>query len=595
MRAAEGPHADTGGASGATTASTHGELALPRLDLWIALALCAGLALLWTLPLSDAQAWGWDESMHAQLPAARMVVALEQGELGAFFAALHACAQYPFAWPGVLALVQLVTGISEHAGRVAGTLAWCATLFGLVCVAREVVWALRRERGVLPFDRGVPFVALALGAACPLALAFAGTFFLEVPATCAIVWALALWLVRARCRGTPRERRAELLAGACIAVAFFTKFNYGLMLALALGLDWAFEFVGALRAGSAAAFAKRSAWLAPVPAALLLWWFVLPLPLGSAVAAEHRAAFAAFLGGNQDLARYPDAWRLLFLGDWFGVSPGFVALELLLAFIALRWVSVSAVRVTLFLLLATAVPIALHPFHDARFQVVLGPGLWVLAALGWRAVRAGTWPVRVGFVAVVLAAVVPMQRQRLALARATGYLAEEDPLRAYKLEQLDAWWELLGDRRLPTAGLERAEHTQLSAFVAGEVGPEERAGWIGMSSQFSPAALHLALLAHGGSPRRFLAECERTLDVDYFGDGSGVTDDALTTYLAGFDVVFFTDPPDLKGRPGRKGFAVYRERLAGLGWNARELGKLSIARPPSAPLDVTLYACRPNR
>src|SRR5262245_14459103 len=191
----------------------------PSRDTLIAGGLCAVLALFWTLGLSDARAWGWDESMHAELPAVRMLLALRAFEPGAFFAALHDCDQYPFVWPLVLAVVQLVTGVSEHACRVAGTLAWCATLFGVYLVARE---ALGTGTGA----RRAAFAALVLAALSPLALVFSGTLFLEVPAACASVWALRAWLVRRRFP----SRRAELLAGAWIALAFFTKFNYGLML-----------------------------------------------------------------------------------------------------------------------------------------------------------------------------------------------------------------------------------------------------------------------------------------------------------------------------------------------------------------------------
>lgn len=564
-------------------------------DLVFALFLFIASAWFWSSRLSDAEAWGWDESMHAQLPAARMAVALGEGEFGTVADALHSCAQYPFVWPLVLALLQLVTGLSEHAGRVAGTLAWCLTLVGLFFVAREVVRALAARRGDAENDHQVPILAFGLAALCPLALAFSGTFFLEVPATCAIVWALRAWLVRARCVGTPHERRAELAAGAWIAVAFFTKFNYGLMLALALGLDWAFEFAGALRASSAAAFARRSAWLVPVPAFLLLWWFVLPLPFGGVVAAEHREAFAGFLQGNQGFARYPDLLRLAYLGDWFAFTPRLLLLELALALAALRWVRVGAVRVLFLLLMATAVPIALHPFHDARFQILIGPALWVLAAVSLRTFRSWGLPANLGLLAVLLAAIVAPSWDREGLARWAGFLRDDDPNREFVRARIASYAALGGDRPLPTGGLERAAHDALASMVAREVAAGERAGWIGMSSEFSPAALHLALLARGGSPQRFLAESERTLDVDYFGDGSGVSDDALKAYLAGFDVVFLTDPPDLKGRKGRQGLAVYRERLSNLGWSARELGKLSVARPPNPPLEVTLFACRPTR
>lgn len=572
------------------------EPALPRVDVWIALAIGVALALFWTIPLSDAQAWGWDESMHAELPAARMAVALQLGDVRAFFEGLHSCSQYPFAWPLALAALQLFTGISEHAARSAGTLAWCVALFGIFCVARELVHGLRRARGPLPFDRGVPFVALLLGALCPLALAFAGTLFLEVPATCAIVWALHAWLVRARCLGTPCERRAQLVASAAIALAFFTKFNYGLMLALALALDWSFDLVRQLRAGTGARFVRTSAWLLPIPLVLLAWWFVLPLPLGAETASEHRVAFASFLRGNQAFQRFPDSVRLLYLGDWFALSPGWLLLQLALAALALRRLRVAAVRAVALLALATTLPIALHPFHDARFQVVIGPALWLLAAVGWRTLRGGSLALRCALLLLLGAAIVPMQWQRRALQRAVGALADDGPLREYQLEQLDAWNELSGDRALPTAGLPRDEFDALGSLIAANVGADERVGWIGIPTEFSPAALHLALLQHGGSRERFLRECARTLDVTYFGDDPQWGDARLAEFAAGFDVILGNDPIDLKGsRHTRDFLKQYRERLIASGWHATVLGRVSTPRPLKPALEATLTACRPGR
>ena len=65
------------------------EFALPRSDLGLVVAVCLALALFWSLRISRTEAFGWDESMHAELPAARMAVALGQGEVAVAFEALH--------------------------------------------------------------------------------------------------------------------------------------------------------------------------------------------------------------------------------------------------------------------------------------------------------------------------------------------------------------------------------------------------------------------------------------------------------------------------------------------------------------------------
>lgn len=572
--------------AGARTRDTR----LPRRDVWIALGACFVLALVWTIPLSRERAWGWDESMHAELPAARMVLALRAGDVGGAFDALLGCAQYPFVWPCVLALVQLVTGISEHAARVAGTLAWCATLFGVFLVAREVVRALQVARGARNGDRVTPFAALVLAAACPLALAFAGTLFLEVPATCALVWALRAWLVRRR----QNTRRAELVAGAWIAVLLFTKFNYGLLFGLGITLDLAFELAAARRAGELAAHVRRTAWLALVPVLACVWWFVLPLPGGIAVGSEHRRVFVEFLSGNQGFGPTPWNERLHYLGNMFALTPRVLVLEILLTLLALRAVKVAAVRTLLLVLLATYVPIALHPFHQDRFLVPCGPAFWLLAALGAGAACAQRNG-RIALAAVcLLALVAPNTDRRLVAANAGFYAADAGPLREYQQGLLDAARDLSGGRAFKSAGLSRTEHTTLSAILAGAIGPEERVGWIGMSSEYSPAVLQLALLEHGGSPARFRREAVRTLDVEYFGGDPGWDDARLVEWARGFDVIVYTDPIDLKNRAARRSLAAVPPRLVAFGWNEAPIGRVAIAKPLQPPRDVAVHVLRPK-
>jgi len=200
-----------------------------RAATWIAFAAAIVLALAWTIPLSREKSWGWDESMHAELPAARMLVALELGRIGDAADALLGCAQYPFVYPSVLAAVELVFGMSEQVARVLGTLLWCAALFGLFLLGREI--ADRLERAQRDAGRGrddgseranaerawrmVPWLTMALGALSPLALAYSGTLFLEVPFTCVAVFALRAWMRRENEIDASADRpRSDLATGA---------------------------------------------------------------------------------------------------------------------------------------------------------------------------------------------------------------------------------------------------------------------------------------------------------------------------------------------------------------------------------------------
>ncbi|MEM7310675.1 MAG: hypothetical protein AAF682_28640 [Planctomycetota bacterium] len=73
------------------------EDALP--PVWPAALLCL-LFGCWTASLVDAgRSYGWDESMHAQLPAVRMALAVRAGEAREAVEVALGCHQYPFVAP----------------------------------------------------------------------------------------------------------------------------------------------------------------------------------------------------------------------------------------------------------------------------------------------------------------------------------------------------------------------------------------------------------------------------------------------------------------------------------------------------------------
>ncbi len=551
----------------------------------IAAAISLALALFWTCGLVRSPSWGWDESMHAELPALRMLLALKSGEVRAAFDALLGCSQYPFVHPAVLATVQSVFGVGEAVCRATGTVVWCAALFGLFLLGRE----LSREEG----ERSLtPWIAMGLGALSPMALAFAGTLFLEVPFACAMIFALRAWLRRGEASGSGREIRA----GAWIAACLFTKFNYGLLLACGLALDWVCEGIAAAGAGTLGGFARRSAALALVPAAVCSWWFALPLPGGLDLGLEHRRALLAFISGNRDLGTTPYALRLLHASAWLSLTPRLLALIVLAATATLSLARRPAVRAVWLVLLATAGPILAHPFHLDRFLIPIAVPLWALAALGIPRLlprQPRLRPITLG--AFALVTLVFPGRATLAMADRLGWLSADPATRAYQTESVyRPWTDLSASRHLPTAGLERGEADRLLDLAASEAGPTARVGWIGVSSQLSPAAIAIGLLERGGSRERFLRDATKTLDVDYFGADPGWSDEELARFAAGFDVLFATEPPDLKARVDRAWTRRYRTMLAErLGWTVREIGRVAISRPPG-PLEVTLLACRPK-
>lgn len=548
--------------------------------------------LLWGVLLREVnldRTWGWDESMHAELPAARMVELVRAGEWrGAIDVAL-ACDRYPFVVPVYLAAVQLATGVSELAARTALATLWC---LGVLAGA----FVVRRLSGVSPRSRAGAAVFVLAASFVPIARLYAPTLFLEASFSALLSFAVLAWLARA---DPGAGRRADLLAGALFALAFFTKFNYGLLLGLGLALSGIGELVAGARTGKGASTARRLVWFAVPPGLAALWWFVCPLPGGLELGASHRAAFASFLAGNQEFVT-PRAMRIL---DWTTLvaPPGAWLLGALGVLLSLRAWRDPALRTCWLVALALVVPTALHPFHLDRFLLPIATPLWWLAAAGILRLDEVAWlrrPAWRGWVAglVVLGASIGASRWWQANALTTLSLADADPtLRDYQQAQLDAR-EVIGRADpLPTGGLRRSEASLLLAWVATEAGPTARVGWIGLSSELSPAALHLGLLARGGSAERFLADAHRELDVTFEGVDPNWTEQQLADFAARFDVVFCTDPPDLARRGNRAFTAKYRRMLVdALGWSERELGTLELDKG-LVRYPVRLFACRPPK
>ncbi|MEO6709449.1 MAG: hypothetical protein ABI054_00545 [Planctomycetota bacterium] len=148
--------------------------------VWPAALVALALAIVGAASVSMARSMGYDESMHAELPAARMLIAVQLGEWKAASDALQGCQQYPFVVPIALALVQAFTGVSELACRMSGRVFWAIALFAIFLVAREIAQAVSRERAKTDPQTDsqagwVAWIAMGLAALSPAALDFSGT------------------------------------------------------------------------------------------------------------------------------------------------------------------------------------------------------------------------------------------------------------------------------------------------------------------------------------------------------------------------------------------------------------------------------------
>ncbi|HUR29696.1 MAG TPA: hypothetical protein VM509_16010 [Planctomycetota bacterium] len=546
--------------------------------------------------VSMAKSMGYDEAMHAELPAARMLVAAQQGEWGVAGDTLQACQQYPFVYPVVLALVQAFTGVSELACRASGRVAWAIALFGIFLVAREVAAAIRRERektaeGEDPRARWTPWIAFSLAALSPTALAYSGTLFLEVPFVAVAMLALYAWLRR---EGEQRARQ-DVVAGALLALALFTKFNYGGMLAAGCALDLALEGVLSARAGRGRDWIRSAARVALVPLVTCTWWFVLPWPGGLAQGASHREAFLGFLAGNQQMVSATFAQRLFDWGAGVFASPRALIVALLGALVALRFVRVRAARSLWIVGIVATAPVVLHPYHLDRLLLPSAAYLWILAAVGLGSLLPRRPSARAAVVTALLL-VSLVQRDfdaRFLMERGIPATSADPAVVAYREERLTEILSLAPQRALPTAGLPRAESDAALDALAGGAGDALRIGWLAAMEKMPPAALHVGLLARGGSPRRWLEDLVASMPFGVEGTDPGWDQERLAETMQRFDVVFSTDPPDAFGSGKWAFLAAYRERMTReLGFTQVEFARIDLQPPLGKPKSVRLLALR---
>ena len=565
-----------------------------RSPVWLGwLVFLAGLlfAHLVVITTRDVDAWGWDESTHVELPAARIVAA--EGLRGRL-EVVNTCNQYPPAAPVYQAFVQGLFGVGESVARRAALALWLLAGLGGLCALGR-----RLER---TFGAGgeLGLVLPALACLSPIVWRFAPSLFLEVPFLVAATWALWAWLGR---QGTAEEwrRGRELAAGALVTLAFFTKFNYGLLLGAGLALDWVFETLAETRRRRLGKQLSRSVWLVGPPLAGFLWWFVYPWPGGVTQGELHWRSLLGFLGGNRELGVTPLADRLV---DWTGGAfphvIWFVLAGAAVVFV-LGWRTVDRTgrlvapsRCLLLVALALIVPPALHPFHLDRFLI---PGLLPLWCL--TAIAAGALAARPRALAgtLIVAGLTTIVVPRHLFAGWIGLLHNDPEVRAYQEQVLDRDHALFG--KVPTAGLDRATYDALTKLIIREVGPEERVAWIGMSSEYSRAALHLELWRAGGSIERFRTDAHRQMDVvPVPGAPLPELDDALrdrqlAAFAEGYDVILITTPPDLKDRSRPGFYAAWQAPLVQRhGWTPNELGRLAVPRPGRPELEVLVFALR---
>lgn len=552
----------------------------PVLGLLIVFLVCAHAS---HFHRSDIPAWGWDESMHLELPAARLVY--EDG-FEARLEAIYDCDQYPFVAPAWHAVWQGLFGVNETVARRTAFFTWIVLgLGGLWLLARRLAVSMGLGEELAP-------LAVTLAFLSPLVWRFAPSLFLEVPFVVASIWTLLAWM-RRQDGQEGWTRRREALAGTMIAIAFFTKFNYAMLLGAALAVDWIFETISAIRRKCLRPQLNRTVWLVIPVLVAFLWWFVYPVPGGLSRGQAHWDVFVAFLSGNKDGNEMSVAMRSLHWGLGAFSHPfwlGFIVLALLSA-LGLRTVDKRGglhpgMRVLWLAAIAWIVPVWIHPFFLDRFLI---PGLlpvWLLAAVGLSPLFARP-AIGLALGAAIFAATLTTPRH--AMGDWLGLVPEG--ARDYVIEVLDEEMSTFGT--VPTVGLDREGADKLALLLSGAIEPDERVAWIGMSSEYSRLALHLDLLHSGGSRERFLRDVTQTMDATPVPGAAIPEGFDLAAFASGFDVLVMTSPPDLIDRGGRKWITTEQHApLVQLGWKPEEIGRVHVHRSNQEPLEVIVFLAR---
>lgn len=409
---------------------------LLTLFAWL-LIMAGGLLGVWLAAQTIGQFAGappdFDEAVHL-LPVRQLAVDVQQGDVGAFLRHTlnqDQLAAYPFfhAW------------LTFPAWLVAPGITTARTM-SAVYLALAALVAFGLGHDLVAHGRFAWLAGLVAGALTLLALplwAYAGLAYLEGAGL--LVTLLALWLYG---RSFPADRRKAqwfaFLAGLLVMAAFFTKYNFGLLLMGSIALNELVAWILTRRQAPITAVLRRWLALGGLPAGLLLAWFFWP---------GHWTRFVAYSGAQEGqltlwrlaswlyyprslLAQYSAGWPIALL-----VVGGLV-------YGVLRWRAFRARSLLIFLLLGWLMLTAV-PQKEPRFLYTVAPAAFVLAGglvaatAVWAAGQARRW--RLGLAVVGVAwlmwagTAVAQRFQFFSQVLAAAYASPPETVTAYQFVQ----------------------------------------------------------------------------------------------------------------------------------------------------------------
>ena len=298
----------------------------------------------------------WDEAAHA-LPGLVMQRYLMHGDLLGFLRYVNHQCFYPPGYPAILALVFLAFGASVNTARIFSLF---ALFWSAICV-----YFLGKE---LSKDTGwlIGSIGATLTLTSPVLITWSAMAMLEPFGVLFTSLTLIFYLRALRTKAIPYY----ILTALGINMAFFTKYNYGVLSILALSISILIE----ARLKLQDVLSKENLLLAVCIVIPLVIWFISPYP-------NKIIGFLQFLGYVEDftllehLLFYPRSLATQYSGSF--------AISLLLAFSLLASAPLIAKRVdirTLFIFCWAPLIIAtIHKHKQDRYIITIVPALYALA------------------------------------------------------------------------------------------------------------------------------------------------------------------------------------------------------------------------
>ena len=493
---------------------------------WATFAVLLATCVLLFASLPYAGTPGWDESGHG-FAALRLAEPLRAFDLARFGHQLVADDFYPPIGRFGALLGILCGGDSFAAPRVVSIAAWVGAIGCGALIARRLADA-----------PSAGFFAALLGSSCWLGNQHARTGFQEP--WCALLLAL-LALAALAVQRRPTSGRV-LLLGAAIALCVLCKYTYGILGAGAVLGAFACEVLA--RRWSALRFCLLLSGMALVFA----WWFVLPLPAGTAMGALHRSSFWLYVtkAAELDGLYRSDLW--IVWGLQMCVTPLALILQCGGCLLAALHAREFGPRLLFFFALAGTLAFLCYPYRIERFLLPTSFALFALGgwAAAWLVQRA---PARLRAWAapallIVALATIGFGSRRLFFALRGDGLDEDGRARA--LATIRSWRKPIAFSGAPSCGPPGL--AGVLDFAARELRPDKPFVWIGGSCTELPIAL-LRWRLQQASRARELPQWDLA-ERDHLWTDNGFDSASFRAWALQFEQVGTLDPPDPRDRPG---------------------------------------------